>query len=58
MVVCDGGQGSKLDAILVLRVQDGNDIFCSVAGSYLPSFFGASLSTLATLSRCAPDSST
>ncbi|KAK9792500.1 hypothetical protein WJX73_010349 [Symbiochloris irregularis] len=44
-------QGSKLDAILVLRVQDGNDIFCSVAGSYLPSFFGASLSTLATLPR-------
>ena len=47
-------QGRKLDAILVLRVQDGNDIFCSVGGTYLPSFFGLSLATLAPMQRYGP----
>ena len=41
----------KLDAILVLRVQDGNDIFCSVSGAYAPSFFGLPLALLASLPR-------
>ncbi|KAK9812908.1 hypothetical protein WJX72_005622 [[Myrmecia] bisecta] len=44
-------KGRKLDAILVLRIQDGNDIFLSVAGAYCPSFFGVSLACLASLSR-------
>lgn len=43
--------GGKLDAILVLRVEDGNDIFCSVNGVYLPSFFGLPLNLLAALPR-------
>eukprot|EP00884_Botryococcus_braunii_P001968 jgi/Botrbrau1/11772/Bobra.0195s0097.1 len=43
--------GCKLDAILVLRVQGGNDIFCSVVGEYIPSFFGLSLQTLNSLPR-------
>lgn len=58
----DGGQegsamllttkaAGKLDAILVLRVDDGNDIFCSISGSYLPSFFGLPLTLLAALPR-------
>ena len=35
----------------MLRIQGGNDIFCSTAGTYAPSFFGASLPTLAGLPR-------
>lgn len=61
----DGGQegsamllttkaAGKLDAILVLRVEDGNDIFCSINGQYLPSFFGLPLTLLAALPRSAP----
>lgn len=46
-----GTQGCKLDAILVLRVQNGNDVFLSVTGTYRPSFFGVSLQTLALLPR-------
>lgn len=42
----------KLEAILVLRIQDGNDIFLAASGAYAPSFFGLSLSTLADLPRC------
>jgi hypothetical protein len=41
-----------LDAISVLHVQGGNDIFLSILGSYRPSFFGISLSTLSKLPRC------
>lgn len=41
----------KLDAILVLRVEEGNDIFCSVTGTYQPSFFGLPLTLLAALPR-------
>lgn len=41
----------KLEAILVLRIQDGNDIFLAASGAYAPSFFGLSLSTLADLPR-------
>ena len=44
-------QGCRLDAILVLRIQGGNDIFCSISGAYAPSFFGVSLPTLAGLPR-------
>jgi len=44
-------QGCRLDAVLVLRIQGGNDIFCSVSGAYAPSFFGVSLPALAGLSR-------
>lgn len=44
-------QDCKLEAILVLRIQDGNDIFVSVAGKYHPSFFGVSLQRLSTLPR-------
>ena len=44
-------QECKLEAILVLRIQDGNDIFVSVAGKYLPSFFGVSLQCLSLLPR-------
>lgn len=58
----DGGQegsamllttktGGKLDAILVLRVDEGNDIFCSINGTYVPSFFGLPLTLLAALPR-------
>jgi hypothetical protein len=46
------GDGRKLDAILVLRVEEGNDIFCSVTGTYQPSFFGLPLTLLAALPRC------
>ena len=46
-------QDQRLDAILVLRVKGGNDIFCSLSGSYLPSFFGLTPSTLARLPRSA-----
>ena len=46
----------KLDAILVLRVDEGNDIFCSINGSYMPSFFGLPLTLLAALPRYAPRS--
>ena len=46
-------QACKLDAILVLRVQNGNDVFLSVTGTYCPSFFGVSLQTLALLPRWA-----
>lgn len=60
----DGGQegsamllttkaAGKLDAILVLRVDEGNDIFCSINGAYLPSFFGLPLNLLAALPRYA-----
>ena len=50
-------QDQRLDAVLVLRVQGGNDIFCSLSGRYLPSFFGLHPSTLAALPRsAAPDS--
>lgn len=45
-----------LEAIMVLRIQDGNDIFLAAGGSYAPSFFGLSLATLAGLPRCAADS--
>ena len=45
-------QGCKLDAVLVLRIQNGNDIFLSVTGTYAPSFFGVSLPSLASLPRC------
>ncbi|KAL0027397.1 hypothetical protein WJX79_008379 [Trebouxia sp. C0005] len=41
----------KLEAILVLRIQDGNDIFVSVGGKYHPSFFGVTLQRLSTLPR-------
>ncbi|DBA87288.1 hypothetical protein WJX77_005794 [Trebouxia sp. C0004] len=41
----------KLEAILVLRIQDGNDIFVSVGGKYHPSFFGVALQRLSTLPR-------
>ncbi|KAK9821522.1 hypothetical protein WJX74_007052 [Apatococcus lobatus] len=44
-------QERKLDAILVLRIQDGNDIFLSISGSYVPSFYGLSLSALAAQPR-------
>lgn len=44
-------QDCKLDAVLVLRIQNGNDIFLSVTGTYAPSFFGISLPSLATLPR-------
>lgn len=58
----DGGQegsamllttkaAGKLDAILVLRVDEGNDIFCSINGNYMPSFFGLPLTLLAALPR-------
>ena len=61
----DGGQegsamllttkaAGKLDAILVLRVDEGNDIFCSINGSYMPSFFGLPVTLLAALPRCVP----
>ncbi len=43
----------KLEAILVLRIQDGNDIFLAAGGAYAPSFFGLSLTTLSGLPRCA-----
>ena len=46
-------QDQRLDAVLVLRVQGGNDIFCSLSGRYLPSFFGVAPATLASLPRCA-----
>lgn len=48
-----GAPDRKLDAILVLRVRDGNDIFCSVTGTFRPSFFGLPLAILATLPRSA-----
>ena len=41
----------KLEAIMVLRIQDGNDIFLAASGAYAPSFFGLSLGTLADLQR-------
>jgi hypothetical protein len=41
----------KLEAVMVLRIQDGNDIFLAASGAYAPSFFGLSLSTLADLQR-------
>ncbi len=44
-------QDCKLEAILVLRIQDGNDIFVSVGGKYHPSFFGVALQQLSTLPR-------
>lgn len=44
-------QDCKLEAILVLRIQDGNDIFVSVGGKYHPSFFGVALQRLSTLPR-------
>lgn len=44
-------QDCKLDAVLVLRIQNGNDIFLSVTGCYAPSFFGISLPSLASLPR-------
>lgn len=44
-------QECRMDAVLVLRVQGGNDIFLSVTGSFTPSFFGISLPSLATLPR-------
>ncbi|KAK9840841.1 hypothetical protein WJX81_008338 [Elliptochloris bilobata] len=44
-------QACQLDAVLVLRIQGGNDIFCSIAGAYAPSFFGVALPTLAGLPR-------
>lgn len=47
-------QGCRLDAVLVLRIQGGNDIFCSIAGAYAPSFFGVALPTLAGLPRYDP----
>lgn len=48
-------QGCKLEGILVLRIQDGNDIFVSVAGRYLPSCYGIGLQCLSTLPRYAHD---
>lgn len=44
------GKG-KLDAILVLRVEEGNDMFVSLSGSYAPSFFGLEPDALVALSR-------
>lgn len=44
-------QECRMDAVLVLRVQGGNDIFMSVTGCLAPSFFGISLPSLATLPR-------
>ena len=35
----------------MLRVEEGNDIFCSVTGTYQPSFFGLPLTLLAALPR-------
>ena len=42
---------SKLDAAVILRVEDGNDIFCTIVGNLNPSVFGLSLSTLASMKR-------
>lgn len=47
-------QGCRLDAVLVLRIHGGNDIFCSIVGTYAPSFFGVALPTLAGLPRYYP----
>lgn len=44
-------QSCKLDGILVLRIQDGNDIFVSVTGRYQPSFYGVSFQCLGSLPR-------
>jgi hypothetical protein len=38
-----------LDAILILRIEDGSDAFISVSGSYVGSCFGRDLSDLASL---------
>ena len=38
----------------MLRIQGGNDIFCSLGGHYAPSFFGVSPTALALLPRPAP----
>ena len=50
--ICTCVKERKLDAILVLRIQDGNDIFLSISGSYVPSFYGLSLGALAAQPRC------
>jgi hypothetical protein len=40
---------AALDAILILRIEDGSDAFISVSGSYVRSCFGRDLSDLADL---------
>ena len=45
-------QGGRIDAVLVLRIENGNDAFFGLRGTYAPSFFGLSLTTLAGLPRC------
>ena len=48
--VCAEGRG-RLDAVLVLRVAGGNDLFLALSGAYRPSCFGLSLATLTDLAR-------
>lgn len=43
----------KLDAIMVLRVEGGNEVFCTIVGSLSPSFFGLSITALQSLPRSA-----
>jgi hypothetical protein len=45
------GQPCSLDVILVLRVLGGNDIFITLSGTYIPSFYGLDLNTLCKLPR-------
>jgi len=43
-----------LDAILILRIEDGNDSFISVSGAVVRSAFGCDLDDLAALGSAAP----
>ena len=45
--VVTGLRDGRLDQILVLRIEGGNDFFISVTGTYVPSGFGLSLEHLA-----------
>jgi len=49
--VCAEGR-CRLEAIMVLRVAGGNDLFFTVSGAYRPSCFGLTLATLSGLPRC------
>lgn len=44
-------QQGRLETVLILRVEGGNDIFLTLSGSYTPSCFGLGWVTLAALPR-------
>jgi hypothetical protein len=46
-----GVTNNTLDAILILRIEDGSDIFVSLTGNFLRSCFGMDLDALITLGK-------